>query len=448
MKGVSQTSILKSGRLARILPRGTLAVGAGLLVQGITAYGFLVVSARVLGPERYLGVSVLWALTFVVAFGFFIPLEQEVARGLASRTAKGAGGGLLVRRVALVGASVLVAILIAALLGTPLLLRTLFDHEVLLLLSLGLALCGYFVVHLARGVLAGSGALAAYGALLAVEGCVRLVACLALAATGSTTPGMYGLAFALSPFVAVALAMRRRFLPRDAGPDASLASLSIAVGHLVAGSLLSQVLVNGPVLALKVLASDAERAAAGRLLAGLAAARVQLFLFSAVYIAVLPKLATFASKGQTTRFMAELRRLTLLVAAIGSFSTLAALLIGAPAVRLVFGPEFSLTRGDLIFLTGANAILLLALTSAQALVALSAHHRVALGWLFAVGVFVAATAAPGGVILRVEIAFFAGSVAGAGALAVLLLERLRHPIGLDLDQAVHPALEVPPYDPS
>ena len=440
----SRGSILTSGRLVRILPAGTVAVGTGLLVQGITAYGFLVVSARALGPERYLGVSVLWALTFLLAFGFFIPLEQEVARALASHTAKGVGAGLVVRRVALVGASVLGAILLATLLGAPFLLGTLFDQQFLLLVSLVLSLGGYFVVHLARGLLAGTEALAGYGALLGAEGCVRLAACLGLAVAGSTSAGMYGLAFALSPFVAVALTVRRRVLPRDPGPDASMATLLVAVGHLVAGSLLSQVLVNGPVLALKMLASDADRAAAGRLLAGLAAARVQLFLFSAVYIAVLPKLATFASQGQTAPFRAELRRLALLVAAIGAGSTLAALLLGEPGVRLVFGSEFSLGRRDLMLLTGANAILLLALTSAQALVALAAHNRVAIGWLFGVGVFLAATAAPGSVVLRVEVAFLAGSLAAAAALAVLLLERLRHAIGLDSEEAVHPALEVPP----
>src|SRR4051794_9862797 len=74
------------------LPEGTLAVGAGLIVSGITSYGFLAISARALGPERYAPLGVLWALTYVVCPGVFLPLEQEVGRALSSRRAKGLGG--------------------------------------------------------------------------------------------------------------------------------------------------------------------------------------------------------------------------------------------------------------------------------------------------------------------------------------------------------------------
>jgi len=235
----SWASTLNPARLLHLLPQGTVKVGVGLLIQGLTAYAFLVVSARALGPERYVGVSVLWALTFLVAFGLFIPLEQELARGLAARTAT--GRGLSVRQVALAGTWVLVAVLLATLLGAPVLLGRLFDHQVLLLVGLGVSLPGYFLVHLVRGIFAGTDALARYGVLLAVEGCVRLCACLILAVAGSKSVGLYGLAFAVSPFVAVALTLRRKHIPLNPGTEASLATLSTALGELVAGSVLSQV---------------------------------------------------------------------------------------------------------------------------------------------------------------------------------------------------------------
>jgi hypothetical protein len=45
------------GRLTRVrpndyLPEGALAIGAGLMAAGITAYGFLILSARSLGVDR------------------------------------------------------------------------------------------------------------------------------------------------------------------------------------------------------------------------------------------------------------------------------------------------------------------------------------------------------------------------------------------------------------
>src|ERR1044072_7103856 len=83
------------------LPEGTLAVGAGLIVSGVTSYGFLAISARALGPERSAPRGLLEALPCVVSPGVSLPLEQEVGRPLSSRRAKGLGGGPLIRRAAL-----------------------------------------------------------------------------------------------------------------------------------------------------------------------------------------------------------------------------------------------------------------------------------------------------------------------------------------------------------
>src|SRR2546421_4256098 len=95
------------------LPEGTLAVGAGLIVSGVTSYGFLAISARALGPERYAPLGVLWALTYVVCPGVFLPLEQEVGRALSSRRARGVGGGPLIHRAALAGGGAAVGLVAA-----------------------------------------------------------------------------------------------------------------------------------------------------------------------------------------------------------------------------------------------------------------------------------------------------------------------------------------------
>ncbi|MEA2685075.1 MAG: hypothetical protein QOE93_270, partial [Actinomycetota bacterium] len=70
-----------------------MAVAAGLVVLGLTAYAFLVIAARALGPEAYAPLSALWAIVFLVGPGCFVPLEQELARSLAARGAAGLGGG-------------------------------------------------------------------------------------------------------------------------------------------------------------------------------------------------------------------------------------------------------------------------------------------------------------------------------------------------------------------
>lgn len=47
------------------LPTGALAIGAGLMVVGVTGYGFLIVSARSLGVGRYASLSALWSLIVI-----------------------------------------------------------------------------------------------------------------------------------------------------------------------------------------------------------------------------------------------------------------------------------------------------------------------------------------------------------------------------------------------
>jgi hypothetical protein len=86
----------------KAMPEGTFAVGAGLMVAGLTTYGFFVAAARTLSERDYAAViGGLWPLVFVVAPGCFLPLEQEVGRALAHRRAQGIGGGPIVRRAAI-----------------------------------------------------------------------------------------------------------------------------------------------------------------------------------------------------------------------------------------------------------------------------------------------------------------------------------------------------------
>ena len=70
------------------VPEGTYAVGLGLLISGITAYGFQILAFRGLSKSEYAALNGLWIIVFVVAPGFFLPLEQEVGRAVADRRAR------------------------------------------------------------------------------------------------------------------------------------------------------------------------------------------------------------------------------------------------------------------------------------------------------------------------------------------------------------------------
>jgi O-antigen/teichoic acid export membrane protein len=402
------------------LPEGTLSVGAGLIVSGVTSYGFLAISARALGPERYAPLGVLWALTYVVCPGVFLPLEQEVGRALSSRRAKGLGGEPLIRRAALAG-GVAAAVLIALTAATgPLSLPHLFDDKVLLVVALMVALGGYYVEFLVRGVLSGNGRFKPYGIILGAEAALRMVACAGLAIVGVDTVGPYGVIIGLAPIAATLLGIRKERNLIKPGPDAPWSELSTALGYLLAGSVMAQLLVNAGVFAVQILADAEEKGAhgvAGRFLNGLIIARVPLFMFQAVQAALLPKLAHLAGAGRHEDFKTGLKRLLAVVVAIGSLATVTAFAIGPFVVTTMFGKEFELSHKDLGYLAAASAIYMLALALAQALIALANYSRVVIGWAAGLVGFVIVTALGHELLPRVEHGFLAGSAAAAAVMA-------------------------------
>lgn len=416
--------LIEFGKSRNPLPQGTLPVGAGLLIAGLTAYGFLVISARALGPQRYASLSVLWALAFLFNPGFFLPLEQEVSRALSARRAGGIGGAPLVTRAVMLGAALSAAVVAACLLAAGFILDRLFDGEVMLLVAFAISLLVYFAAYLTRGILSGEGQFRRYGLVVGTEGVLRLTGCVGLALFGVAAAGPYGLALALAPIGAVAIGLRgvrELILP---GPPAPWGELSSALAYLLAASFLAQLLVNAGPVAVKLLAAPSQSEAAGRFLAGLVIARVPLFLFQAVQAALLPKLSGFAAAGLHAEFRSGVRRILVAVTAIGAVATLAALSVGPWGVRLLFGREFVLSRVDLGYLAGASAAYMVAIALAQALIALESHARVAIGWLIGTAVFFLVTAFGTDLLTRVEHGFLAGSVGAALAMGALLAPRL------------------------
>jgi O-antigen/teichoic acid export membrane protein len=430
------------------LPEGTLAVGAGLIVSGITSYGFLAISARALGPEKYAPLGVLWALTYVVCPGVFLPLEQEVGRALSTRRAKGLGGGPLIRRAALAG-GVAAAVLIAATAATgPLSASHLFDDKVMLLVALMVALGGYYAEFLVRGVLSGNGRFKSYGVILGSEALLRMLACFALAVVGVDTVGPFGIIIGLAPIAATLIGVRKERNLVTPGPDAPWSELSTALGYLLAGSVMAQLLVNAGVFAVQILADADQRGpggVAGRFLNGLIIARVPLFMFQAVQAALLPKLAHLAGEGRHDDFRTGLKRLLAVVVGIGSLATVTAFAIGPFVVTTLFGKGFELSHKDLAYLAGASAIYMLALALAQALIALENYSRVVLGWASGLIAFVAVTAIGEELLPRVENGFLAGSIAAAVVMALSVHSLLSKGLGgtHDADELVEASHQLP-----
>ena len=414
-------------------------MGAGLVVLGLTAYVFFIITGRALGPDRYAEFSVLWTLVFFAAPGFMFPLEQEVGRAVSARGALGLGGGPVIRRAATLGALLAGALVIVSLALSGPILDHLFDGEVLLLVGLIVAVPAYAAIHLTRGALSGTGRFGPYGWFLANEGVIRVVLALGLVVIGVDSTGAYGLLIAGAPLIAMFIVVARQRDVVESGPEASWSELSEALGWLLLGAVLAQAFVNASVPLVKVLAGPGEDAIAGQFQAGLIISRVPLFLFQAVQASLLPKLAGLAAAGRWVDFRTGLRRLVAVVVAIGLAATAGGFAVGPFVLRLFFGEEFNrLGNADIGYLALASASFMLSMALAQALIALHGHAKTALGWAIAIVAFGIVTwVSTDDLLLRVELGLVVGAMVSIVAMAVLLALQMRHGVA----DSVEPLIE-------
>ena len=404
------------------LPEGTVAVGGGLLVNGLAAYAFITLASRDLGPEAYTPVGLLWALSFLLGPGFFQPLEQEVARIVAARSDRRIGP--VVRTAGCVGASMVGLLGVLALLLGDRIRHDLFDGHGLLLVGLILVLVGLGIGHLVRGVLAGLGRFGGYARYFIGDGLGRLVVALVLVATAGGI-GAYGLAVGLAPFIGVALALAGQRELSLEGPAEPVGAFSRALGALLVASVATALVLNMSPLAVEVLAGPDQADEPGRFLNALLIARVPLFFFQAVQASLLPRLSALVGAGRFDELVHVFRRLLGLVVGIGGVAVAVCALFGARIVELAFGADFAVERQDMVLLAGSSAVLMVALSFAQALMACRAQGRMALAWVLGLAAFPLVVALGDDLFLRVELGLLATVSVAAGSMAALLIARLR-----------------------
>ena len=429
------------------VPEGTFAVGAGLMVAASTAYVFVVVAHAGLDKTQYAAFGAFWGFIFVAGPGLFLPLEQEVGRALAHRHVQGIGGGPLVRRAARLGAILTAGMVILALATAPLYVDSQFHGNWLLVASLAVGLVAFYAMHTTRGTLSGNGRFQPYGLMLATDGVAKLLAALVLLAAGVDNAGAYGMCIALSPFVAVTVSLRKQRALLPAGPPAPYSELSNALGWLLAGSVLMQLLAYSSLLGVNLLKGPggAETLAVAAFTSAFFVARIPPLLFQAVQGTLLPKLAGLAGAGRHDDFRSGLKQLLAIVVGVAAVGTLAAFAIGVPIGKILF-PPFTISSLDLGLLAAGMGVFIIALTLAQALIALHGHRAVALCWGAGVLGFLAGVAPLDDLELRVEVGFLLGGAICTAAMAASLWRRMASGVPESIEpllaQIEHEPLEI------
>ena len=433
------------GKAREAVPEGTFAVGGGLMITALTTYVFLIVANQALPDKAYSGLNAFWGFIFVAGPGLFLPLEQEVGRALSHRRAQGLGGGPLVRRAARLAAILTAAMVVLAIALSPLYVDGAFHSDTVVVAALAIGLVGFAFMHLTRGTLSGNGRFRPYGIILAIDGTAKLIASLVLWGLGVESAGAYAMCIALSPFVATGIALIGQHGLLEDGPEAPYSELSKSLGWLLAGSLLMQTLGYSVLLGIGVLKGDTNKSLVRALNSAFFVARVPPLLFQAVQGTLLPKLAGLAGAGRHDDFRTGFKQLMYIVCSIAALGTVAAFVIGVPLGKILF-PPFEISSLDLGLLVAGNGMFIIALTIAQALLALHGHKAAAIAWGIGVIVFCIVAAAIQPLDTRVEVGFLAGTIATTAAMSWALSVRMRkgvtEGIGSLITQIEHEPLEI------
>lgn len=404
----------------RSMPHGPLVLMGGIGALGATTYLFLLLAGQSLGDADYAPLGAMWVLVFLACPAIFFPVEQELSRAIASRRVHGDGARPVVVRAAVIVACTVAGLVVAAVLGRSPLLRLLSDDNSLYL-ALVICLATFAVEYIVRGLLAGSERLAAYGVFITLIGSCRVIVAALLMVTGEPSAGTFGLLVAIAPLAAASITFMvvRTGQLLQPGSHARWSELTTSLGNLVAASVLSQVLVNSAPLMVKYNATASEQALSGAFTKATILTRVPLFLFQALQAMMLPRLTRLATEGDKAGFRREFRNMCALVTALGLLATGVAAILGDWALRL-FGSDYPLPRRDLILLSLGNTAFLLALTTAQALVAIRKQSKTVIAWAAGLALFGALCATDWSVVLRVELALIVGATVSFLAMGALV----------------------------
>jgi O-antigen/teichoic acid export membrane protein len=177
-------------------------------------------------------------------------------------------------------------------------------------------------------------------------------------------------------------------------------------------------------------------------------ARIPPLLFQAVQGTLLPKLASLAGAGRHDDFRLAFKQLMVIVIGIAAVGTVAAFAIGVPVGEILF-PPFNIDSLDLGLLAAGSGMFIIALTVAQALLALKGHKPAAVAWLLGVLGFAAVTAAVAPFTeleMQVELGFLAGAAIATVVMTFSLLNRMKKgvPEGVEslIEQIEHEPLEI------
>ncbi len=436
---------------------GARILTIGIASTGIFTFLYLATASHVLTPAAYSGISLCWAIMFVILSVIYRPIEQLLSRTIADRRARGLHGHSL-RVPALIQLSFAAIFLVVALILRPQIEQGMFDGSSALYWVLVIGVLAYAASYFARGWLAGHQRFALYGGLVFLESTSRFIPALVVAVGIASGQGAVAIGMAIAPFVSLAVipfafsrvarpapsaeeaeavevagAEATQEGPAQAGLEEVSSDLSLRTGadfaiSVVGVMLAEQTLMNAGVL---IIAGKTAGGAAV-LTAGLTGfvfnvmliVRAPLQLFQAIQTSILPHLAGLEARENADEFHRAIRTTVLVIAAFGGAVALGLLVIGPPVMKVVLGDKgFSYQRIGLAVVGLGMGFHLVSGTLNQAALARGRARWAAAAWLTAAALFVifvvTGPAQGHAAVERVEFGYFGATAILAGLLWLL-----------------------------
>ncbi len=390
---------------------GTTFMIVGGLLGAIGAYLFQLYGGRVLGPEAFAPISVLWTAFFILATVLLVPVEQYVTREVAS------GRKALPHDFRPAGAMVA----IGGVLGATFVwlnLDALFDGRFEYVIQIFLLMIGYGLLFVGKGVLAGARHFAGVGWAMIIETTARLLAGFALIALAARATSL-GWAMVIGGFAVLGVRWWR--YDRGGVKDGSSPAAGFLAGY-AGGTTSSQVLLAGAPLA--VAALGASPALISIVFVTFTLYRAPLTLIFALQGRILPYLVGLARDRDHVRLRRIASRVVIVGAGLAVAGGLVGWLIGPEVVTFLYGNEFLPNRTMTMYAAGGVMAAAAAQIASQVLVAEGRTRRLAGAWF---GGLVAALLAmfllSGESEVRVAGAFVVGEFFALGLMALLAIRR-------------------------
>lgn len=390
---------------------GTTFMITGGLLGAIGAYLFQLYGGRVLGPEAFAPISVLWTTFFILATILLVPVEQYVTREVAS------GRKALPHDFGPAGAMVAVGGLVGA--GFVWVnLDSLFDGQFEYVIQIFLLMVGYGLLFVGKGVLAGARQFAEVGWAMIIETTVRLLAGFAFIALAARATSL-GWAMVVGGFAVLTLRWWRH--DRGGAQQASSPAAGFLAGY-AGGTSSSQFLLAGAPLA--VAALGASPALISIVFVTFTLYRAPLTLIFALQGRILPYLVGLARDQDQARLGRIASRVVMVGAGLAILGGVVGWMIGPEVVTLLYGAEFLPDRTMTLFAAAGVMAAAAAQIASQVLVAEGRTRRLAVAWFGGlVAALVALLVIGGEPDVRVAGAFVVGEFAALGLMALLAIRR-------------------------